>query len=72
MLYSHAGIIVEMYDHTNFKEDKYGFTGFLNGAALSYNQQVRKEFILQQLSELLSEKAVNLFIMKIKYGVTNL
>lgn len=59
MLYSHAGIVVEMYDHTNFKKDKFGFTGFLNGGAAAYQQDVRKEFVLKQLSELLGEKAKN-------------
>lgn len=59
MLYSHAGIVVEMYDHTNFEEDKYGFTGFLNGGAASYSQEVRKEFVLRQLEELLGIKALN-------------
>lgn len=37
MLYSHAGIIVEMYDPTNFEESKFGFTGFLNGGAAVYS-----------------------------------
>ncbi|WP_266205897.1 flavin monoamine oxidase family protein [Pontibacter kalidii] len=58
MLYSHAGIITEMYDHTNFEEDKFGFTGFLNSGAASYTQEVRKEFVLRQLGELLGGKAL--------------
>ncbi|GAA4800083.1 FAD-dependent oxidoreductase [Olivibacter ginsenosidimutans] len=57
MLYSHAGIITEMYDHTNFEENKFGFTGFLNGGAASYSSAVRKEVVLRQLGELLGEKA---------------
>ena len=57
MLYSHADIVVEMYDHTNFEEDKYGFTGFLNGGAARYSQDVRKENVLRHLSELLGEEA---------------
>lgn len=59
MLYSHAGIVVEMYDHTNFEENKFGFTGFLSGAALNYSQEVRKEFVLRQLAELLGEEVLN-------------
>ena len=39
MLYSHAGIIVEMYDHTNFENDRYGFTGFLNSGTAGYLQE---------------------------------
>ncbi len=59
MLYSHSGIITEMYDHTNFEETKFGFTGFLNGGASSYPQEVRKEFVMVQLEELLGEKILN-------------
>lgn len=58
MLYSHADIVVEMYDHTSFEEDKYGFTGFLNGGAAAYSREVRKENVLRQLSELLGEEAL--------------
>jgi len=58
MLFSHAGIITEMYDHTNYEEDKFGFTGFLNGSAASYSQKVRKEFVLNQLTDLLGARAL--------------
>lgn len=57
MLYSHAGIVVEMYDHTNAEEDRYGFTGFLNAGAASYSQEVRKEFVLNQLEGLMGAEA---------------
>lgn len=57
MLYSHAGIITEMYDHTNFEENKFGFSGFLNSGAASYPQEVRREFALRQLQDLLGERA---------------
>ena len=57
MLFSHAGIVTEMYDHTNFEENKFGFTGFLNGGAAAYSQEIRKELVLKQLTELLGEKA---------------
>ena len=57
MLYSHADIVVEMYDHTNFEEDKYGFTGFLNGSAAQYSKEVRKQNVLRQLTELLGDEA---------------
>ncbi len=58
MLYSHSGIVMEMYDHTNAELDKFGFTGFLNGAAASYSPEIRKEFVLKQLQELLGEEAL--------------
>lgn len=57
MLYSHAGIVVEMYDHTNKEENRFGFTGFLNGGAASYPEEVRKEFVLRQLEELFGKEA---------------
>lgn len=56
MLYSHSGIVAEMYDHTNFEENRFGFTGFLNGGAASYSQEVRKEYVLRQLEEMFGEK----------------
>ena len=59
MLYSHSGIVSEMYDHTNFEENKFGFTGFLNSGAASYSHKVRKEFVLKQLTELLGKEVEN-------------
>lgn len=52
MLYSHAGIITEMYDHTNAAGDKYGFTGFLSPGAAGYSSEVRRDYVLQQLEGL--------------------
>jgi monoamine oxidase len=57
MLYSHAGIVSEMYDHTNFEENKFGFTGFLNSNASAYTKEIRKELVLKQLTELLGNYA---------------
>ena len=59
MLYSHAGIITEMYDHTNFEKNKFGFTGFLNNGSTSFSQQVRKDLVIRQLSELFGEMALD-------------
>jgi len=59
MLFSHSGIITEMYDHTNFEESKFGFTGFLNGSAASYLPYVRKENVVLQLTNLLGSQASN-------------
>ena len=56
-LFSHAGIITEMYDHTNFETDRFGFTGFLNPGAAAYNIHKRKELVLRQLGELFGEDA---------------
>jgi monoamine oxidase len=57
MLYSHVGIVSEMYDHTNFEEDKFGFTGFLNASSSTYTRELRKELVLKQLEELLGKDA---------------
>lgn len=57
MLYSHAGIVAEMYDHTNSGNDRYGFTGFLNGGASGYPPDTRKELVLAQLTGLFGPEA---------------
>lgn len=57
MLYSHADIVTEMYDHTNISEDRFGFTGFLNGGAAAYPQAVRRANVLRHLSGLFGEEA---------------
>jgi monoamine oxidase len=59
MLYSHSGIVSEMYDHTNVETTKFGFTGFLNGGSSSYTKDIRKELVLKQLSTLLGPYASN-------------
>ena len=45
--------------HSNYEEDKFGFTGFLNGGAVSYSGEVRKELVLRQLSELFGSEILN-------------
>lgn len=59
MLYSHTGMVGEMYDHSNFEENKFGFTGFLSGAAAIYSQEMRKELLLQQLHEFFGDKILS-------------
>ncbi|MCB0662815.1 MAG: FAD-dependent oxidoreductase [Saprospiraceae bacterium] len=53
MLYSHAGIVTEMYDHTDYWETHFALAGFLNGGAAAYTKEVRKEFVIAQLAEML-------------------
>lgn len=69
MLYSHSGIITEMYDHSNLEKNKFGFTGFLNSGASAYSQEVRKELVLQQLSQLLGNEVLNLKLYQDKVWV---
>lgn len=59
MLYSHAGIVTEMYDHTNFEENRFGFTGFLNSGASSYTKEIREELVIKQLAELFGNEVLN-------------
>lgn len=58
MLYSHAGAIAEMYDHTNYEEDKFGFTGFLNSNVSGFSIETRKKLVFEQLQELFGAKAM--------------
>ncbi len=69
MLYSHSGIITEMYDHTNFEENKFGFTGFLNGGSSSYGKETRKQLVLKQLNELLGKESSHPLIYSEKVWV---
>ena len=59
MLYSHSGIVVEMYDHTNYEENKFGFTGFLNAGFSSFSEKERQELVIKQLIELLGDEVLN-------------
>ncbi len=66
MLFSHAGIVSEMYDHTNLENSKYGFTGFLNGSAAGYSFEVRRKYVLEHLQKLLGDQAASPIFYKDK------
>jgi len=57
MIYSPSNIISEIYDHTNFEENKFGFTGFLNPAAIAYSQEHRRKLVLDMLSNLIGSQS---------------
>lgn len=57
MLFSHIGVVTEMHDHTNFEENKFGFTGFLNSGTSSYSTEERKGYVLAQLEKHLGPEA---------------
>lgn len=59
MAFSHVGIIAEMYDHSTADQSKFGFTGFLNGAASRFSTAERQHLVLQHLGELMGEKIPN-------------
>lgn len=58
MIYSHVGIVSEMYDHTNYECTKFGFTGFLNKDAANYAQEERRQMVLQHLNLLLGSSVL--------------
>ena len=59
ILYSHADIVSEMYDHTNDQENKFGFTGFLNSETAGASQEERRSNVLRHLSGLFGNDALN-------------
>lgn len=59
ILYSHADIVSEMYDHTNYQESKYGFTGFLNSETAGSSQEERRSNVLRHLSGLFGMEALH-------------
>jgi monoamine oxidase len=59
ILYSHADIVSEMYDHTNVQESKFGFTGFLNSETAGSTQEERRSNVLRQVSDLFGHDAMN-------------
>ncbi len=59
ILYSHADIVSEMYDHTNVQESKFGFTGFLNSETAGSTQEERRSNVLRHLSGFFGNDALN-------------
>lgn len=59
ILYSHADIVSEMYDHTNYEENKFGFTGFLNSETAGSSQEERRLNVLRHLSGLFGKDAMH-------------
>lgn len=58
MIYSNAGIITEMYDHTNYEGNKFGFTGFLHEEAQQFSQEERKKMVLEQVAHNYGDRAL--------------
>lgn len=51
-IYCHTGLAVEVYDQSNFEEDKYALVGFLNGVSMTYSQLEREKIVVAQLKVL--------------------
>lgn len=48
-IFSNVGSIPEMYDHSNYEDNKFALKGFLNGAYFSLSKEERLALVLQQL-----------------------
>lgn len=59
MLFSHVGIVTEMYDHTNKQENKFGFTGFLHPNAQQLSKKQRQAQVLTYISAFFGDEAVD-------------
>lgn len=58
-VFSQAGLAVEIYDHCNFDYNRFSLKGFLNGSAVNYSPEERKQKVLQQLSQYFGDSALN-------------
>jgi monoamine oxidase len=56
-IYSQSSLAPEIYDHCNFEETKYALKGFLNGSAVHYSFEERKEKVIAQLKKYFGNEA---------------
>jgi monoamine oxidase len=57
-VFSQSGLAVEIYDHCNLENNRFSLKGFLNGSALNYTQEERKQKVLQQLAHYFGAEAI--------------
>ncbi|MDG2449475.1 MAG: NAD(P)/FAD-dependent oxidoreductase [Saprospiraceae bacterium] len=48
-IFSNSGPITEMYDHSNFEDDKYSIKGFLDHSFVDLTKERRKQLVTNQL-----------------------
>lgn len=58
-IFSNAGPINEMYDHSNEKLGRYGLKGFINGAYYTATKEQRAQVVIRQLQKYFGEAATN-------------
>lgn len=58
-VFSQSSLIPEMYDHTNFEENKYALKGFLNSSIVQYEKGVREKMVIQNLKKFFGDEAEN-------------
>jgi monoamine oxidase len=56
-VFSQSSLIPEMYDHTNFKENKFALKGFLNGSIAEYPREEREQKVIATLKKFFGEDA---------------
>jgi monoamine oxidase len=56
--FSNLGPFTELYDHTNYKENKFALAGLMNPALCQESAAYRKEKIVQQLERFLGKEAL--------------
>ncbi|MFD3003896.1 flavin monoamine oxidase family protein [Pontibacter toksunensis] len=59
-VFSHAGIAVEVYDHSDFEETRFALKGFLSADASALTKEERKLKVVGQLTRLLGERAADI------------
>lgn len=58
-LFSQSSLIPEMYDHTNFEENKFALKGFLNGSIAQYSKVEREKKVITTLKKFFGVEAEN-------------
>ncbi|ALJ01140.1 flavin monoamine oxidase family protein [Rufibacter tibetensis] len=58
-VFSHFGLIQEMYDHTNLEETRFALKGFLSSSAATFSKEERERAVINQLVRLLGKEAQN-------------
>jgi len=56
-VFSQSSLIPEMYDHTNFEENKFALKGFLNGSIAEYSKEEREQKVIANLKKFFGEDA---------------
>lgn len=59
VLFSHVGIITEMYDHSTFEKNGHALKGFLNGSSYQLTAEERKAKVIKQLTQCFGPAAEN-------------
>ncbi|MFK7771835.1 MAG: flavin monoamine oxidase family protein [Saprospiraceae bacterium] len=58
-VFSQSSLIPEMYDHTNYEENKFALKGFLNGSIVQYSKEDREKMVIQNLKKFFGSDAEN-------------